>query len=96
MLIGMSIMMSQMAEMMKGMADSMSQGLAARTSDVKQDQINKYCIDKAYKEGTDPKNCNPPESVTEREKRERDSERGVAEHKERVEEASKTQTLDEE
>ncbi len=61
MLIGMSMMMSNMAEMMKGMADSMSEGLAARTSDVKQDEINKFCIDKAYNEGTDPAKCNPPD-----------------------------------
>lgn len=85
MLIGMSIMMSNMAEMMKGMADSMSQGLAQRTGDVKQDEINKYCIDKAYNEGTDPKNCNPPDSVTENQRITDDNNQAVDEIKDKTE-----------
>jgi hypothetical protein len=88
MIIGMSIMMGQMADMMKGMADSMSQGLAASTGDVKQDQINKYCIDKAYREGTDPKNCNPPDSVTDNVQTTKDDAAAVKEHKDMVKETS--------
>jgi hypothetical protein len=95
MLIGMSIMMSQMAAMMKDMADSMSQGLAARTSDVKQDEINKYCIDKAYNEGTDPKNCNPPDSVTENSTVIENNNQAVSEHKKKEKEDAKTETINE-
>ncbi|MBI4060295.1 MAG: hypothetical protein HY403_02575 [Elusimicrobia bacterium] len=64
MLVGMSIMMSQMAAMMKQMADTMSTSLSQRNGDINQDATNRYCIDRAYNEGTDPQNCNPPDSVT--------------------------------
>ena len=57
-------MMMDQSEQMKAMAEQMGDALAARTGDVKQNEINKYCIDRAY-EGTDPANCNPPDSVTE-------------------------------
>ncbi len=93
MLVGMGVMMIQMSEMMKSMADSMSQGLAARTSDVKQDEINKYCIDKAYKEGSDPKNCNPPDSVTDNIQTTENDSRAVQEHKEMVKETSRVEGL---
>ena len=95
MLVGMSIMMSNMAEMMKGMADSMSQGLAARTGDVKQDEINQYCIDRAYNEGTDPKNCNPPDSVTENSTITDNNNQAVEEHKEKEKKDTETETVDE-
>ncbi|MCM2303988.1 MAG: hypothetical protein NDJ72_04750, partial [Elusimicrobia bacterium] len=95
MLVGMSIMMSNMADMMKSMADSMSQGLAARTGDVKQDEINKYCIDKAYNEGTDPKNCNPPDSVTENSTITDNNNKAVDEHKEKEKKDTQTETVDE-
>lgn len=91
MLIGMSMMMSNMAEMMKGMADTMSQSLAARTNDVKQDQINQYCIDKAYNEGTDPANCNPPDSVTENTQVLHNDSEAVQEHKDMVNENGQVQ-----
>jgi hypothetical protein len=93
MLIGMSMMMSNMADMMKGMADSMSEGLAARTTDTKQDQINKYCIDKAYKDGTDPKNCNPPDTVTENRQTEEADRRSVQEHKNMVRETTRVEGM---
>ena len=95
MLVGMSIMMSQMAEMMKGMADSMSQGLAARTGDVKQDEINKYCIDKAYNEGTDPKDCNPPDSVTENSRITEENNQAVEAVKDQNEKDGETETIEE-
>lgn len=94
MLVGMSIMMSQMADMMKGMADSMSQSLAARTGDVKQDEINQYCIQKAYDEGTDPKNCNPPESVTENDQVTQENREAVEEHRVRIERDSRTEVVE--
>lgn len=93
MLVGMGFMMMQMADMMKGMADSMSQGLAQSTGDVKQDQINKYCIDKAYSEGTDPKNCNPPDSVTENSTVNSNDSKAVQEHKNMVKENSRVEGL---
>lgn len=95
MLVGMSIMMSNMAAMMKDMADSMSQGLAARTGDIKQDEINKYCVDKAYNEGTDPKNCNPPDSVTENSTITENNNAAVSEHKDKEEKDTKTETVEE-
>jgi hypothetical protein len=90
MLIGMSMMMSQMADMMKGMAESMSQGLAQRTSDVKQNEINKYCIDKAYN-GTNPKDCNPPDSVTENKQTIANDNAAVQEHKVMVNETGRVE-----
>ncbi|MDP3542195.1 MAG: hypothetical protein Q8T11_06945, partial [Elusimicrobiota bacterium] len=94
MLVGMSVMMSQMAEMMKGMADSMSQGLAARTGDTKQDEINKYCIDKAYNEGTDPKNCNPPDTVTENSRVTEENTQAVEEVKDKNEKDAETKEVE--
>lgn len=91
MLIGVSIMMSQMASMMKGMADSMSQGLAQRTADIKQDMINKYCIEKAYNEGTDPKNCNPPDSVTENQQVNKNDSDAVEAHQNMVRETGRVE-----
>jgi uncharacterized membrane protein YuzA (DUF378 family) len=93
MLVGMSIMMSSMADMMKGMADSMSEGLAARTTDTKQNEINKYCIQKAYSEGSDPKNCNPPDSVTENQKINKNDAEAVQEHKDMVKETGRVEGL---
>lgn len=93
MLVGMGFMMVQMSEMMKSMADSMSQGLASRTTDVKQDQINKYCIDKAYREGSDPKNCNPPDSVTDNVQTTENDNKAVKEHKDMVKETSRVEGL---
>ncbi len=91
MLVGMSIMMSQMAAQMKAMADQMSEGLAARTTDTRQDQINKYCIDKAYNEGTDPKNCNPPEPVTTNQQTTAADDKAVQEHKDMVKETGQVE-----
>ncbi len=63
-LIAASVMMKEMAAMMESMASGMSESLAARTGDENQNRINQYCIDKAYNEGVDPKDCNPPDDVT--------------------------------
>ncbi|MBI3288185.1 MAG: hypothetical protein HYZ74_01560 [Elusimicrobia bacterium] len=63
MLIGMGVAMMMMAAQMKAMADTMSQALSQATGDIKQDEINKYCIQQAYQNGTDPKACDPPQSI---------------------------------
>jgi len=94
MLVGMSIMMSNMAEMMKGMADSMSSGLAQSTGDINQDATNKYCIDKAYNEASDPKNCNPPDSVTQGEQWEKDNKRTLNDHQSNGEKDGKTEEIE--
>ncbi|MEK7234915.1 MAG: hypothetical protein AAB268_13955 [Elusimicrobiota bacterium] len=86
MIIGISIMMSQMAKQMKELADMMSEALAASTGDINQEATSKYCIDKAYNEGTDVEDCNPPEEVTEGEKFDTDDIKVVEEHKEMVKE----------
>ena len=59
----MGYMMVQQSEKLKAQADAMSQQLAERTTDQRQNAINKYCIDKAYA-GTPPANCNPPDDLT--------------------------------
>lgn len=64
MLVGMSIVMGQMADMMQNMAQSMSEALAARNGDQNQNNINKYCIRQAYERGTKPANCTPPDDVS--------------------------------
>ena len=63
-LIGISVMLGQMADSMLETSKSMSDALAQRTGDENQNRINKYCMDEAYNNGTDPKDCTPPDSVT--------------------------------
>ena len=62
----------------------------ARTTDTG-GLINKYCIQKAYEEGTDPKNCNPPESVTENERVGKEDSEAVEEHKNMVNETGRVE-----
>lgn len=90
MLVDMAATMDKQADMMKSMAESASQALSARTSDVKQDEINKYCIDRAY-EGTDPKNCNPPDSVTENRQTVENDNSAVERHKDMVKETGRVE-----
>ncbi|MBI2385003.1 MAG: hypothetical protein HYV14_03205 [Elusimicrobia bacterium] len=91
MLVSMSNMMKKQAEMMKNMAESASQMLAARTSDVKQNEINQYCIDKAYADGTNPKDCNPPDSVTENRQTIENDNSAVERHKDMVKETGRVE-----
>lgn len=93
MLMGIGKMMMDQSAQMKAMAEQMGDALAARTEDVKQNQINKYCIDKAYNEGTDPKNCNPPDSVTENSTVNQNDSRAVKEHKDMVKETSRVEGM---
>lgn len=93
MLVSISQSMKSQAEMMKGMSEQMSQSLAARTSDVKQNEINKYCIDKAYADGTDPKNCNPPDSVTENQQTVENDNSAVQRHQSMVEETGRVEGM---
>ena len=60
----MGYMMMQQADMMKGIADAMSASLAAANTDQNQNNINQYCIEQVYTNGTPVASCNPPASVT--------------------------------
>lgn len=92
MLVDMAATMDKQADMMKSMAESASQALAARTSDIKQNEINQYCIDRAY-EGTDPKNCNPPDSVTENRQTIENDNSAVERHKDMVKETGRVEGM---
>ncbi|MDD5302788.1 MAG: hypothetical protein PHS14_06720 [Elusimicrobia bacterium] len=91
MLVDMAGTMDKQADMMKAQAESMSQALAARTSDTKQNQINQYCIDQAYQNGTDPKNCNPPDTVTENTQVLRNDDAAVQRHRSMVNETGRVE-----
>ena len=84
MLIAIGTAMMLMAGNMKDMANSMSKSLADRTGNINQNATNQYCIDKAYNEGTDPQNCNPPDSVTQGQKFDAATNPEVTKHKEMV------------
>jgi len=90
MLVDMAATMDKQADMMKNMAEMASQALAARTTDVKQNEINQYCIDRAY-EGTDPKNCNPPDTVTENQQVIQNDNSAVERHQSMVEETGRVE-----
>ena len=93
MLVDISSSMKKQAEMMKGMSEQMSQSLAARTSDAKQNEINQYCIDQAYTNGTDPKDCNPPDSVTENQQTIENDNSAVERHRSMVEETGRVEGM---
>ncbi|MEK7389701.1 MAG: hypothetical protein AAB036_08380 [Elusimicrobiota bacterium] len=83
-LVGMGIAMMQMSSKMKNMADTMSQTLAARTGNINQNAINRYCIDRAYYQGTPTQNCDPPDSVTRGQSFDAESGKDIGQHKEMV------------
>ncbi len=93
MLVAMGKMMLDQSEQMKAMAEQMGDALAARTGDIKQNEINKYCIDKAY-QGTDPKNCNPPDSVTENSRINAQDKKALGLHNENAKKADTIKEID--
>ncbi|MBI2788842.1 MAG: hypothetical protein HYX59_09190 [Elusimicrobia bacterium] len=90
MLVDIAATMDKQADLMKSMAETASQALSARTTDIKQKEINQYCIDRAY-EGTDPKNCNPPDSVTENRQTVENDNSSVERHKGMVRETGRVE-----